>query len=147
MIMTTAPPSGSAARSVLTSRFLTSFYPTSPKPSRLRQACQFVDPDHPLGFSLTSGLRLPDGGIRLARDLPVGSEAWKLRMGRQSYSESRNATQMRRNLKRSPWFGLQNTAKAMLISDTLSLAFNLARLVCEASQAACKPPLPPARAP
>jgi hypothetical protein len=54
---------------------------------------------------------------------------------------------MRRDLKRSPWFGLQNTAKAMLISDTLSLVFNLARLVFEASQAACKPPLPAARAP
>jgi len=118
--------------------------PAGPMP---RQACQFVDPDHPLGFSLTTGLTLPDGGIRLARDLQVGSDTWKLRIGRQSYSESRNATQMRRDLKRSPWFGLQNTAKAMLISDTLSLAFNLARLVCEASQAACKPPLPPARAP
>jgi len=112
-----------------------------------RQACQFVDPAHPLGFILTTGLTLPDGGIRLARDLQVGSDTWKLRIGRQSYSESRNAIQMRRDLKRSPWFGLQNTAKAMLISDTLSLAFNLARLVFEASLAACKPPLPPARAP
>ena len=68
-------------------------------------------------------------------------------MGRQSYSESRNATQMRRGLKRSPWFGLHSTAKAMLMSDTLSLAFNLARLVCEASRAACKAPLPEVRSP
>lgn len=112
-----------------------------------RQACQFVDPNHPLGFILTTGLTLPDGGIRLARDLQVGSETWKLRMGRQSYAESRNATQMRRHLKRSPWFGLQNTAKAMLISDTLSLAFNLARFICEASRAATQLPLPQVRAP
>lgn len=54
-------------------------------------------------------------------------------MGRQSYSESRNATQARRGVKRSPWFGLHNTAKAILISDTLSLAFNLTRLIFEAS--------------
>ena len=103
-----------------------------------RLACQFVDPHHPLGFSLTSGLSLPDGCIRLARDLPVGSATWKLRIGRQSYAESRNASQSRRGLKRSPWFGLPNTAKATLIGDTLSLAFNLARLIGEASRAACQ---------
>ena len=118
--------------------------PQSPPP---RQACPSVDPAHPLGYTLTTGLSLPDGSIRLARDLQVGSQSWKLRMGRQSYSESRNATQQRRGLKRSPWFGLLSTAKAMLISDTLSLAFNLARLVCEASRAAGKAPLKEARSP
>jgi hypothetical protein len=29
------------------------------------------------------------GSIRLAREMQVGSENWKLRMGRQSYAESR----------------------------------------------------------
>jgi hypothetical protein len=103
-----------------------------------RQACQFVEPTRPLGYSLTTGLSLPDGCIRLARDQPVGSANWKLRSGRQSYAESRNASQQRRGLKRSPWFGLESTAKAMIIGDTLSLAFNLARLVSQASQAACQ---------
>ena len=112
-----------------------------------RQACQYVDPDHPLGFSLTTGLSLPDGNVRLARDLQVGSTTWKLRIGRQSYAESRNAIQAHRGLKRSPWFGLENTAKAMLISDTLSLAFNLARLIQEASQPASQTPPSAARAP
>lgn len=112
-------------------------HPTGPPP---RQACQYVDPSRPLGYSLTTGLSLPDGCIRLARDLQVGSQTWKLRMGRQSYAESRNATQTRRGLKRSPWFGLPNTAKAMLIGDTLSLAFNLVRLVSEASRVASKAP-------
>jgi hypothetical protein len=109
-----------------------------------RQACQWTDPDHPLGFSLSTGLALPDGCIRLARDLQVGSDTWNLRMGRQSYSESRNASQAHRKLKRSPWFGLLNSAKAMLISDTLSLAFNLARLIFEASAFTCSLPSPPA---
>lgn len=118
--------------------------PAEPPP---RQACQYVDPEHPLGYTLTTGLSLPDGGIRLARDLQVGSPTWELRMGRQSYAESRNATQQRRGLKRSPWFGLENTAKAMLISDTLSLAFNLARLIFEAAQAACQTPPRAPRAP
>jgi hypothetical protein len=118
--------------------------PAGPPP---RQACQFVDPHHPLGYSLTTGLSLPDGCIRLARDQPVGSPTWKLRIGRQSYAESRNASQTRRRLKRAPWFGLPNTAKAMLIGDTLSLAFNLVRLVGEASRAASQAPPPPAPTP
>jgi len=114
--------------------------PIPPAELSPRQVCQFSDPDHPLGYTLSTGLSLPDGCIRLARDLQVGSHAWKLRIGRQSYAESRNAIQQQRGVKRSPWFGLQNTAKAMLISDTLSLAFNLARLISEASLQSIRAP-------
>ena len=46
-------------------------------------------------------------------------------MRRHSPTVRRHARQQRRHLKRSPWFGLESTAKAMLIGDTLSLAFNL----------------------
>jgi RNA polymerase sigma factor (sigma-70 family) len=74
--------------------------------------------------------------IRLARDMQVGSDTWKLRIGRQSYSESRNASQARRHLKRSPWFTLINSSKAITLGDTLSLMLNLARFVQEASLAA-----------
>jgi len=42
--------------------------PVQPATHTPRQACQFADPDHPLGYSLTTGLSLPDGCIRLARD-------------------------------------------------------------------------------
>jgi hypothetical protein len=107
-------------------------------PEISRTVCPFAEPAHPLGFSLTTDLTLPDGSIRLARDMPVGSDTWKLRIGRQSYAESRNATQARRQIKRSPSFGLSNAAKSMLISDTLSLAFNLVRLIFEASRQAAK---------
>ena len=117
--------------------------PDQPELLPSRQACHFIDPDHPLGYSLTTGLTLPDGCIRLARDMQVGSDTWNLRIGRQSYSESRNASQQRRGIKRSPWFGLNNTAKAMLISDTLSLAFNLTRLIFEASAQMRSLPAPP----
>jgi hypothetical protein len=79
--------------------------------------------------------------------MQVGSDTWQLRIGRQSYAESRNATQARRHLKRSPAFGLPNTAKAMLISDTLSLAFNLTRLIFEASRQTTKHPPVCAQAP
>jgi hypothetical protein len=61
----------------------------SPETQTPRSACPFTDPARPLGTSITTSLTLPDGSIRLARDMPVGSDTWKLRIGRQSYSESR----------------------------------------------------------
>jgi len=107
-----------------------------------RTTCPFANPDQAarLGFSLCTSLTLPDGSIRLARDTQVDSDTWHLRMGRQSYAECRNATQARRQLKRAPSFGLPNTAKSMAISDTLSLAFNLCRLIFEATRQALKQP-------
>ncbi len=107
-----------------------------------RHACPFTAEQLPLGFSLSTALTLPDGSIRLARDMQVGSVSWKLRIGRQSYSESRNAIQARRLLKRSRSFGLPNTAKSMSISDTLSIAFNLSRLIFEASRQPSRQAIP-----
>ena len=112
----------------------------SPETQAPRSACPFTDPAHPLGTSITTGLTLPDGSIRLARDMQVGSDTWKLRIGRQSYSESRNASQAHRRLKRSPWFGLINSSKATTMGDTLSLLLNLARFVEEASLAVLPAP-------
>lgn len=110
--------------------------PDTPSPLPPRLSCPFANPEHPLGYSLTVGLTLPDGSLRLARDGQVTSPTWKRRIGRQSYSESRNAAQQHRGLKRSPWFGLHNTAKALLIGDTLTLLANLSRLISQASLAA-----------
>ena len=112
----------------------------SPETQTPRSACPFTDPARPLGSSITTGLALPDGSIRLARDMQVGSDTWKLRIGRQSYSESRNASQAHRRLKRSPWFGLINSSKAITMGDTLSLLLNLARFIQEASSAAWPAP-------
>lgn len=84
---------------------------------------------------------LPDGSVRLARDHPVDSPTWKLRIGRLSYSESRNAGQTRRGVKRSPYFGWPGSAKASFLADTLNLLLNVARFVREASLATA--PAPP----
>ena len=97
--------------------------------------CPHRDPAQPLGQVVRMGLRLPDGSIRLARDLPVASPSYRLRQGRQSYAESRNAGQARRGLKRSPWYGLPNSAKAACLADSLILASNVARFVREATLA------------
>ena len=102
--------------------------------------CPFADPDHPLGMSISVSLTLPDGSLRLARDVQVDSDLWHLRIGRQSYAESRNASQTRLSLKRSPYFGLNNSAKATLIGDTLSSLLNLARFIQEASRTSLPPP-------
>lgn len=102
-------------------------------PAESSSACPYRDPDRPCGFSVRVGLTLPDGSLRLARDLPVDSPAWALRQGRQSYAESRNAVQERLGLKRSPWFGLQNSAKATYLGDILTNLLNVARFVREAT--------------
>jgi hypothetical protein len=99
--------------------------------------CPYRDPDHPLGYSVVVNATLPnDDNVRLARDLKVDSPTWKLRIGRLSYAESRNANQTRRDLKRSPWFGKANSAKAQYLGDILSCALNVVRFVREATLAA-----------
>jgi len=105
--------------------------------------CPYRTPQGGLGFLVRVGLALPDGNIRLARDLKVDSPSWTLRQGRQSYAESRNASQTRRGLKRSPWFGLANSAKAQCLGDMLSLATNVARFIREATTAADRLPKRP----
>ena len=100
--------------------------------------CPFQQPHSPLGSTVVVNRTLPDGNVRLARDLKVDSPSWKLRIGRLSYAESRNADQWRRGVKRSPWHGLPNSAKASILADTLACACNVARLVREATLAAAR---------
>ena len=97
--------------------------------------CPYRDPAQPLGQVVRVGRTLPDGSLRLARDLPVDSPSYALRQGRQSYAESRNAGQKRRHLERSPWFGWANSAKAACLGDILTLALNLPRFIREATLA------------
>ena len=104
-----------------------------PQPPTDRPVCPFQDPAHPLGMTVTVGLTLPDGTVRLARDHALTSPTWQLRIGRLSYAESRNAYQERRHLTRSPWFGLANSAKATMLADILLLLGNVARFTREAS--------------
>ena len=98
------------------------------------RACPYRQPDRPCGYVVRVGLTLPDGSLRLARDWRVDSPSWNLRHGRQSYAESRNANQTRLGLKRSPWFGLANSAKANYLGDMLSNLLNVARFVREATE-------------
>jgi len=107
-----------------------------PHPPVARPDCPYRDPEHPLGLTVTVGRTLPDGSLRLARDHDVTGPTWERRHARQAYAESRNALQTRLGLKRSPWFGLANAAKAALLGDILILLTTVARFVREASTAA-----------
>jgi hypothetical protein len=99
--------------------------------------CPYRNPDQPLGYNVIVNATLPrDDNVRLARDMKVDSSTWNLRIGRLSYAESRNANQTRRDLNRSPWFGMANSTKAQYWGDILSCALNVARFVREATLAA-----------
>lgn len=51
------------------------------------------------------------------------------------YACAQSGCQARYHLKRSPWFGLPNSAKATVLGDILILAGNVARFVREATLA------------
>ena len=104
-------------------------------PSTDPTTCPYRQPTPDLGYLVRIGRTLPDGNLRLARDLKVESSTWTLRTGRRSYAESRNADQARRGVKRSPWFGRVNSAKASLLADLLTSVLNVARFVREATLA------------
>ena len=131
MIMAGVIASGSAASAVAASLSLT-LAPDLADPTAIVN-CPYRDASRPLGFLVCVGRTLPDGSLRLARDLKVDSPSWSLRQGRLSYAESRNANQQRRGLKRSPWFGLANSAKANFLGDILTNLLNVARFVREAT--------------
>jgi hypothetical protein len=104
----------------------------------LPSTCPYRDLERPLGCVITVNVAFPNGDIRLARDMKIDSSSWKLRMGRQSYAESRNADQTRRGVKRSPWFGKPNAAKASILADILTCALNVVRFIWEATLAAAR---------
>ena len=106
-----------------------------PAPPADPMTCPYREPTPDLGYLVRIGLTLPDGNLRLARDLKVESPTWNLRTGRRSYAESRNADQARRGVKRSPWFGRSNSAKASILADILTSALTVARFVREATHA------------
>jgi len=99
--------------------------------------CPYQAADHPHGRIVNIGERFPDGSIRLVRDLPVGTPAWKRLYHRaRNASEGRNATLERWKLKRLPVYG-QPRAKALTyLADSWATLTTLARLVREATAAA-----------
>jgi hypothetical protein len=90
-----------------------------------------------VGFSVHVGRTLPDGSVRLAREIPLGSEVWQARYGRRNLSESRNGLIEGLRLKRLPSYGDDRNTKEVQVADFLINLRTLGRLV---RQAATLPP-------
>ncbi len=87
------------------------------------------------------GRAFGDGSLRLVRDVPYGSEAWKeiYRRARNG-AEGRNATLQGWALKRLPVFGTPRAQATLFLADLWRNLTTMARLVKEATLAHMRQP-------
>jgi hypothetical protein len=107
-------------------------------PRPLAPECPYQASKHKVGQVVNVGRTLPDGSVRLAREVPYDSHTWKQRYGRRNLSESRNGSLEHLGLKRMDSFGLTCGRKENAIADFLSNLHTLGRLVQEATTLAFK---------
>jgi hypothetical protein len=100
--------------------------------------CPYQAAQHPYGQVVNVGRTLPDGSVRLAREVPYGSPTWKQRYGRRNLSESRNGSVQHLGLKRMDSHGLAHGRKENASVDFLNNLRTLGRLVQEATGLAVK---------
>lgn len=86
------------------------------------------------GQVVNIGLQMPDGSLRLARDIPYGSKRWKARYGRRNNAECRNSQLQALGLLRLPCHGLKWGRIHIGLADFLINLRTLGRLVAEASR-------------
>jgi len=99
--------------------------------------CAYQSPAHPHGEIRNIAECFADKSMRLVRDVPVGTPAWKelYHRGRNAV-ESRNAAFENWGLKRAPIFGLPRVKALIFQADVWLNLTTLARLVREATLAA-----------
>ena len=95
--------------------------------------CDYLKAKHKHGFTTTIGRTHSDGSVRLAREIPYGSPAWKERYGRRNSAESRNGCLERLGLKRMPVHGLTSCHVTVLQGDFVANQRTLVRLIREAT--------------
>ena len=95
--------------------------------------CPFLDPDRKHGYTTTVGRTHADDTVRLAREIPYGSPAWKERYGRRNCAESRNSILELLGLKRMPVHGFDDCHVVVLLADLVANQNTLIRLVREAT--------------
>jgi hypothetical protein len=96
--------------------------------------CPHRKSTRPYGQILNLGERFANDSIRLVRDVPVGSTAWKRLYHRaRNASEARNATFEHWDLKRLPVYGGLRGKALTYLADTWAALTTLARLVREAT--------------
>jgi hypothetical protein len=100
------------------------------------QECAYQDPERPHGQILNVGETFKNGSIRLVRDMPVGTPAWK-----RLYHRARNAAEYRNSvlegwgLKRVSIYGKPRNRTFTALADVWLNLTTLARLVREATAA------------
>lgn len=102
--------------------------------------CPYLEKEHALGYVANVGRTFPDGSLRLAREIPVGSPEWDARYGRRNNSESRNGQMEGLGLKRMRSFGLVRNTKEVQMADLIINLRTMGRLLKEASR---MPPVHP----
>lgn len=95
--------------------------------------CPYRNSQYKHGQIVNVGRTLPDGSMRLARELPYHSELWNKHYGRRNLSESRNGSQQAMGLKRLPSFGLSHGHCEVALGDLLDNLHTISRLVREAT--------------
>ena len=108
------------------------------EPQPAAPECPYQAAHHPYGQVVNVGRALPDGCVRLAREVPYASPTWKQRYARRNLSESRNGSLEHLGLKRMDSFGLTHNRTENAIADFLGNLRTLGRLVQEATALAFK---------
>ena len=102
-------------------------------PERPVPDCDYLKDQYKHGYTTTVGRTHADGTVRLAREIPYGSPAWKKRYHRRNSSESRNSVQERLGLKHLPVHGSSRSYSQVLLGDFVATQRTLVRLVREAT--------------
>lgn len=95
--------------------------------------CPYLKPSLKHGYTTTVGRTHRDRSVRLAREIPYGTPAWKKRYGRRNSAESRNSVLERLGLKRMPVHGLASCHVTVLQGDFLANQGTLVRLIRQAT--------------
>jgi hypothetical protein len=102
-------------------------------PERPVPPCDYLKSEYNHGYTTTIGRTHADDSVRLAREIPYGSPAWKERYGRRNSAESRNSVLERLGLKRMPVHGLASCHVTVLQGDFVANQRTLVRLIREAT--------------
>jgi len=104
------------------------------------QDCPYASPQHPHGFIRNVARTFPDGSLRLVRDVPYASPAWKQLYHRaRNAAEGRNATLEGWGLKRLSVFGQPRARATVMLADLWRNLTTMARLIKEATLALANP--------
>jgi hypothetical protein len=102
-------------------------------PERPVPECDYLKAKYKHGYTVTVGRTHADGSVRLAREIPYGSLAWKERYSRRNSAESRNGVLQRLGFKRMPVHRLAPSHVTVLQGDLVANQRTLVRLIREAA--------------